>query len=206
MLLGIQATPMATLWTMDSFWMFWVLFSTISSSRPMLRAQPFSSSAGALRCANLMTPAGRSIRALRAFATTMSDRCFSACKCMQVQDQLTSLAVPSSNFKANAVITRAGRSIHALRDLARCMLLSLRRQCAPHSHPELSNQLECRCLSTLPCRLTTSLHLEQVCPKHGITATIRVTMSTGRSICSDEMRERLPQRQEDPAAVPAEPQ
>ena len=70
---------MATLCTMDSFWMFCVLFSTISSSRPMLRAQPLSSSAGALRAAKRMTPAGRSMRAVSAFATTMSDRCFSAC-------------------------------------------------------------------------------------------------------------------------------
>ena len=38
---------MATLCTMDSFWMFCVAFSTMSSSRPMPRAQLLSSSAWA---------------------------------------------------------------------------------------------------------------------------------------------------------------
>ena len=74
---------MGTRCTMDSFWICWQLRSTTSSSVLMLRDQVLSAAPAVRAPANRMMPDGRSILALTDLATTMSDRCFSACGTQQ---------------------------------------------------------------------------------------------------------------------------
>lgn len=74
------AAPSCTLCTMASFCICCVAFSTSPSSLLMFLLQPLRTSSGCCGLPITTTPAGLSILADTALATTSSDSCFSACE------------------------------------------------------------------------------------------------------------------------------